>query len=71
MQAFDQLQEYGFIVCHTQSSFNMKTKKAREWEITFQPMPSGPPSHAWKKIKNGSISDTDGSQAGTVSPKET
>ena len=71
MQAFDQLQEYGFIVCHTQSSFNMKTKKAREWEITFQPMPSGPPSHAWKKLKHGSISNTNGSQAGTVFSKET
>ena len=70
-RAFDQLQEYGFIVCQTQSSFNMKTKKAREWEITFQLMPSGPPYHAWKKLKHGSISDTDGSQAGTVSPKET
>ena len=50
-RAFNQLQEYGFIVCHAQSSFNMKTKKAREWEITFHPVPDRPPSHAWKKIK--------------------
>ena len=48
-RAFDQLQEHGFLVCHAQSSFNMKTKKAREWEITFQPTPNGPPSHNWKK----------------------
>ncbi len=48
-RAFDQLQEHGFLVCHAQSSFNMKTKKAREWEITFQPMPNGPASHKWKK----------------------
>ena len=50
-RAFDQLQEHGFLVCHAQSSFNMKTKKEREWEITFQPMPNGPPSHKWKKNK--------------------
>lgn len=48
-RAFDQLQEYNFIICHTQSSFNMKTKKAREWEITFHQMPNRPASHAWKK----------------------
>ena len=47
-RAIDQLQEYGFIICHAQSSFNMKTKKSREWEITFQDMPNGPPSHTWK-----------------------
>lgn len=50
-RAFNQLQEHGFLVCLAQSSFNMKTKKAREWEITLQPMPNGPPSHKWKKIK--------------------
>jgi len=63
-RALDQLQVTGFIVCHAQSSFTMKTKKAREWEITFRPMPNGPPSHLWKK-NNGSISATDGSQYGT------
>ena len=70
-RAMNELQERRFIICHAQSSFNMKTKKSREWEITFREMPNGPPSHAWKKLKHGSISDTDGSQAGTVSPKET
>jgi hypothetical protein len=63
-RALDQLQVTGFIVCHAQSSFTMKIKKAREWEITFQPMPNRPPSHLWKK-NNGSISATDGSQYGT------
>ena len=66
-RAMNELQERRFIICHAQSSFNMKTKKSREWEITFREMPNGPPSHAWKKLKHGSISDTDGSQAGTVS----
>ena len=66
-RAMNELQERHFIICHAKSNFNMKTKKSREWEITSQEMPSGPPSHAWKKLKHGSISDTDGSQAGTVS----
>jgi len=70
-RAMNQLQEYGFIKCHAQSSFNMKTKQSREWEITFQPMPDGPPSHTWKKINNGSNSDTNGTQFGPVSPIET
>ena len=60
VRAMNQLQEYGFIICHAQSSFSMKSKKAREWEITFQQMPSGPPSHRWKKMNHGSISDTNG-----------
>ena len=60
VRAMNQLQEYGFIICHAQSSFNMKSKKSREWEITFQQMPNGPPSHRWKKINHGSISDTNG-----------
>ena len=50
-RALDQLQEYGFIVCQFKGSFNLKTKQASEWEITFHPMPDRPPSHAWKKIK--------------------
>lgn len=66
-RAFDQLQHYGFIVCHANSSFTMKTKRAREWEITFQPMPDGHKSHKWRKINDGSISATDGSQTGAVS----
>ena len=70
-QALDQLQEYGFIVCHFEGSFHLKTKQASEWEITFQPMPNRPPSHAWKKLNNGSILGTDGSQSGTVSIQET
>ena len=48
-KALDKLQELKFIVCHAQSSFTMKTKKAREWEITFQPMPNGLASNLWKK----------------------
>ena len=70
-KAMDQLQKYGFIICHAQSSFNMKTKRSHEWEITFQPMPNGPPSHNRKKLKHGSISDTDASQSGTVPPTKT
>ena len=48
-KAVDELQDHGFLVCHAQSSFNMKSRKAREWEITFQPMPNRPPSNAWRK----------------------
>ena len=66
-RAFDQLQHHGFIVCHANSSFTMKTKRAREWEITFQPMPDGHTSHTWRKINNGSILATDGSQTAAVS----
>ena len=49
-RALDMLQQYEFIICHADSSFNMKSKKAREWQITFQPMPDKPPTHEWKKI---------------------
>lgn len=66
-RAIDQLQDYGFIVCHSNSSFNMKTKRAREWEITFQHMPDGHTSHKWRKINHGSTSDADSSQDGAVS----
>ena len=48
-RALDQLQVTGFIVCRAHTSFTMKTKKAREWEITFQPMPNGLASNLWKK----------------------
>ena len=48
-RAIDQLQSSRFIVCRRASSFNLKTKRAREWEITFQQLPNGGPSHAWKK----------------------
>ena len=48
-RAMDQLQKHGFIVCHSNSTFTMKTKKTREWEITFQQMPNSPPYHLWKK----------------------
>ena len=48
-RAIDQLQSSKFIVCRRASSFNLKTKRAREWEITFQPLPNGRPSHAWNK----------------------
>jgi hypothetical protein len=63
-RALDQLQVTGFIVCHAQSRFTMKMRKAREWEITFQPKPDGLPSHLLKK-NNGSISATNVSQYGT------
>ena len=70
-RAMGQQQKQGFIYCHAQSSFNMTTKKSREWEITFQLMSNGPPSHTLKKINNGSISDTVGIQLGNVSPRKT
>ena len=70
-RAMNELQERRFIICHAQSSFNMKTKKSREWEITSREMPNGPPSHAWKKLKHGSNSDADDSQAGTIPPTKT
>ena len=50
-RAIDMLEHYGFIICHADSSFNVKSKKAREWQITFQPMPNQLPTHEWRKIK--------------------
>jgi hypothetical protein len=47
-RALDKLQNKKFIVCHKDSNFNLKLNKAREWEITHQPMNGHLASHLWK-----------------------
>ena len=49
-RALDQLERLCFIECTRQSSFNLKTKKAREWRLTTQPMDKGAAGNDWKKI---------------------
>ena len=49
-KAIDELIEARFIICARVSSFNMKTKRAREWMLTTQPMGMGAASNEWKKI---------------------
>ena len=49
-KSIDELIEARFIICTRDSSFNMKTKRAREWMLTTQPMGMGAASNEWKKI---------------------
>ena len=49
-KAINELIEARFIVCTRDSSFNMKTRRAREWMLTTQPMGMGAASNEWKKI---------------------
>ena len=53
-KAINELIEARFIVCTRDSSFNMKTRRAREWMLTTQPMGMGAASNDWKK-NHGSI----------------
>ena len=48
-KALDELERLRFIECTRQSSFNVKTKTAREWRLTTQPMDKGAASNDWKK----------------------
>jgi hypothetical protein len=49
-KAINELIEARFIVCTRDSSFNMKTRRARECMLTTQPMGMGAASNEWKKI---------------------
>ena len=49
-KAINELIEARFIVCTRDSSFNMKTRRARGWMLTTQPMGMGAASNEWKKI---------------------
>ena len=48
-KAFNVLIEARFIVCTRDSIFNMKTRRAREWMLTTQPIGMGAASNEWKK----------------------
>ena len=48
-KAINQLIAAQFIICTRDSSFNMKSGKAREWVLTTQPMEMGAASNEWKK----------------------
>ena len=49
-KAINELIEASFIICMRDSSFNMKTRKAREWMLTTQPSGMGAASNDWKKF---------------------
>ena len=49
-KAINALIEARFIICTRDSSFHMKTGKAREWMLTTQPTGMGAASNEWKKI---------------------
>ena len=49
-KAINELIEARFIVCTRDSSFNMKTRRAREWMLTTQLMGMGAATNEWKKI---------------------
>ena len=49
-KAINELTEARFIICTRDSSFHMKTGRAREWMLTTQPTGMGAASNEWKKI---------------------
>ena len=49
-KAINELIEARFIICTRDSSFNMKTRRVREWMLTTQPTGMGAASNEWKKI---------------------
>ena len=49
-KAINELIEARFRICTRDSSFNMKTIRAREWMLTTQPTGMGAASNVWKKI---------------------
>ena len=49
-KAINELIEARFIICTRDSSFYMKTGRAREWMLTTQPTGMGAASNEWKKI---------------------
>ena len=50
-KAINELIEARFIICTRDSSFNMKTRRAREWMLTTQPTGMGAASNEWKKSR--------------------
>ena len=48
-KAINELIAARFIICMRDSSFNMKSGRAREWMLTTQPMGIGAASNDWKK----------------------
>ena len=49
-KAINELIEARFIICTRDSSFHMKTGRAREWMLTTQPTEMGAASNDWKKF---------------------
>ena len=49
-KAINELIKARFIICTRDSSFHMKTRRAREWMLTTQAMGMGAASNEWKKI---------------------
>ena len=49
-KAINELIKARFIICTRDSSFHMKTGRAREWMLTTQPTGMGAASNEWKKI---------------------
>ena len=49
-KAINELIEARFIICTRDSSFHMKTGRAREWMLTTQPTGMGAASNEWKKF---------------------
>ena len=49
-KAINELIEARFIICTRDSSFHMKTGRAREWMLKTQPMGMGAAGNEWKKI---------------------
>ena len=49
-KAINELIKARFIICTRDSSFHMKTGRAREWMLTTQPMGMGAASNEWKKF---------------------
>ena len=49
-KAINELIKARFIICTRDSSFHMKTGRAREWMLTTQPTGMGAASNEWKKF---------------------
>ena len=49
-KAINELIEARFIICTRDSSFHMKTRRAREWMLTTQPTGMGAASNEWEKF---------------------
>ena len=47
-ECFHELQTKGFLICRRQSHFDLKTREAREWEITAERRNEHPPSRDFR-----------------------
>ncbi|MBF0563280.1 MAG: helix-turn-helix domain-containing protein [Alphaproteobacteria bacterium] len=71
-RAFAELVKLGFLICHRQSTFTMKQKEARTWEITAERCGENPATKGFMRPKNpehGSASATHSSASATVTPE--